>query len=846
MMDGKVVITGDASSLISTMQQSAAAIRGFQTEATGNFDKLQSGIASMQSKWVALGSIILGGAGFKQAVDTSVNLNKEAVALGKALGIDATQASILNVALGDIYKTKDDLIGANNKMTQTLKKNEEAFTNLGVATRDQNGHFRNSLDIMLDVNTRLMQFKEGTDRNVEGTKIYGKQWSEISGMLKLTAGLMEESKKKAEALNLVVGEESIQSTAKYRAAMNDVEDVMTAVKKAIGDAVMPALTELGEEFSSSGPEKVDMMRKAIAVLVVGFYGLKNGAELVWTALKTGIQATVVGFLTQADVMNRALRGDFAGAKAAWQSGWDQIKDISKRGGEQIVADSVKNADAMNRAIERGFGPVKNTTAKTGTGSATSEGGDKKEKDDSRLRQWEAELDEFKLKEQEKAQAEGRFFQMSKEAEQKYRQDKKALVESGSKEETAVRKKLSELGLTIMKGQYEAEQENLKVQMEAAKNDYARREALAVKFSQNARDRFGAESKEYQEALRQQEVMRREHEDKMRAIDVIRADTQRRNSEAMIAEAQRVAQMDYDLGLITKTQLLEMQAGFIAENMRMDLALADYQIGLYKIGTVEYEQALQRRLEIKLKYDAQLSENKKSSTVEGAKPQTSIFGAAQSSMESAMTRMLTKTQTWAGAMRGIYKSVGTAFIQEMVSKPLAQWLAMWARKLAMNMGFLGTENAQQAAAAVTGTGIAIDSAGTKIGANAAVAGSGAASAVAGIPFIGPMLAIAAMAAIFSAVSGMRNNVKSAAGGFDIPKGMNPMVQTHAEEMILPAKYANGLRDMINGGSAGGADGPVHVHFHGMYQDASGLRKFLKDNGSLVADAAKAAHRNGWRP
>ncbi len=42
--------------------------------------------------------------------------------------------------------------------------------------------------------------------------------------------------------------------------------------------------------------------------------------------------------------------------------------------------------------------------------------------------------------------------------------------------------------------------------------------------------------------------------------------------------------------------------------------------------------------------------------------------------------------------------------------------------------------------------------------------------------------------------------SAAGGYDIPSGVNPMTQLHEEEMVLPAKYANAIRDMSGGGGA----------------------------------------------
>jgi len=54
--------------------------------------------------------------------------------------------------------------------------------------------------------------------------------------------------------------------------------------------------------------------------------------------------------------------------------------------------------------------------------------------------------------------------------------------------------------------------------------------------------------------------------------------------------------------------------------------------------------------------------------------------------------------------------------------------------------------------------------------------------------------------------------SAEGGFDIPGNVNPIVQTHAREMILPAKHADVIRGLADGGpaAAGGGGGDIHIH------------------------------------
>ncbi len=44
--------------------------------------------------------------------------------------------------------------------------------------------------------------------------------------------------------------------------------------------------------------------------------------------------------------------------------------------------------------------------------------------------------------------------------------------------------------------------------------------------------------------------------------------------------------------------------------------------------------------------------------------------------------------------------------------------------------------------------------------------------------------------------------SAEGGYDIPAGVNPIVQTHEQEMILPKEHANVIRGLARNGGAGG--------------------------------------------
>jgi hypothetical protein len=98
----------------------------------------------------------------------------------------------------------------------------------------------------------------------------------------------------------------------------------------------------------------------------------------------------------------------------------------------------------------------------------------------------------------------------------------------------------------------------------------------------------------------------------------------------------------------------------------------------------------------------------------------------------------------------------------------------------------------------------------------------------------------MAAVFAAVMALSSR-KSAARGYDIPKGLNPVTQLHEEEMVLPQKYANVIRGMVGGqGGEGGGD-TYTTHITAM--DARSVRDYFKSNAHALGPAMRRMARNG---
>src|ERR1019366_924298 len=346
----------DVSELASGLANAQAAVAEAAEGMRQSLASVQSAFGLVGEAVVGITAILAGGSAFKEMIASTVNLNVQSLELGKQFGVSATEASVYKVALAETFLTQDQLSGAGARITRTLNSNESAFKNLGVATRDSNGNFRSTGDIILVVNEKLMTFKEGPDRNVEATKNYGRGWQENAAILRFTRDAIDEARVHAEALNLTVSTQSEAATAAYRSSMVGLKAVFEGVYNTIGQALMPVLTSLGDWFRGIGPAAIAVTREALANIAFEFLFVREGIQdfdayitagmqdaavevgqfvvavqngfgiasdavaLAWDSIGGTIRVLIDSLLVMSEVAKRALLLDFSRAKAAWAAG----------------------------------------------------------------------------------------------------------------------------------------------------------------------------------------------------------------------------------------------------------------------------------------------------------------------------------------------------------------------------------------------------------------------------------------------------------------------------------------------------------------------------------------------
>ncbi|WP_316415818.1 phage tail tape measure C-terminal domain-containing protein [Mesoterricola silvestris] len=287
----KILITGDASSAMGVLSSLGRAVKSTADQVEGHFNGMTGALDGMLAPIVKVAALLGGGAMFKGAVSDTVAFSKEVGGLQRLMGGTSQQATILSIAIGDIFGTTDDFEAAAQKMVRTLNKNEVAITRMGIQTRDSAGRFRDMNELLPEVVRGLSQYTAGADRDAAAQVIFGRGFKEVLRFAALTPEVMEAARKKTEDLGLVLDDQAKGTIKKYRDMLNDTDDAFTALKVRVGLEVMPALTDLGNWFASVAPQGINTVVGGMRTLhdLLGMTSVKLG-------ILVGVMPTIAGLV----------------------------------------------------------------------------------------------------------------------------------------------------------------------------------------------------------------------------------------------------------------------------------------------------------------------------------------------------------------------------------------------------------------------------------------------------------------------------------------------------------------------------------------------------------------------
>ena len=713
---------------------------------------------------------IASGAFLQAAIDGTVKMTENAMDLGRALGLSTNEARAIQIALKDIGAESGEYEAAAKGMIKKIKENEEGLNKMGLATRDAAGNLRPMNELMVDGIKVLGTYKEGTDRAMASTEIFGKGISSSSKLMLLNQEVTDESRAAMKEFGLEVGENAVAAYKDFDAASDRAGFAVDGFTKGIGDALLPALTTLTEVFASIMPAAIVVVKGALSGLTTTFLLVRNGVAVLWETINAMVVTVAEPIRALVESIARAINGDFAGAASsiknigttiagAWDNAMQSMTESSRKTSRQVSAlfyednktgTPVGAVTGSKNFTGKAPAPDKAKAAK----AAKAEKGDK---DVSAMQTYEQTLEYAKLA----FEKENTLRSYNKQQELAYWKDILTTYEVGAKDKGAINLKVAKLEVETMR--------------------------------QSAKDQ--------------------------KEISALRGEDWRNETLDYINELQSRAAFDKEQGTTTQAQYLERMAAFNAMRLQAEMEFIAQKMQVAQLdpenNLVLLEQLEMQKLELRRNYKAQANDIALQQAAELAVPINAINASIMQGLSTVTTNMLTNWKSLATSLRSVLRDIGMSIIQETIIKPQLAKIAAFTKDRLMNIA--------------------------GIGGDAAKAASGAAASQASIPFAGPVLAMAAMAAMLAAVGGMSARVPSAAGGFDIPAGLNPMTQLHAKEMVLPEHIATPLRDSLAGGGGVGG-GTTNVTIHAM--DSRSFEQFLQANPAAFAAGMKTAARRGF--
>jgi phage-related protein len=747
--------TGMASAVGAGAAKGASAMDGLHNATATSVSGMKSALSSVTGAFTGLMGVfagvavaVAGGAFFKSAIADSVKLTGETTRLARTLGITGEEANTLNTALGDIYTDSDTYIGAFQKFAGQLRRNEDGMKEMGIKTRDANGNLREGNDVFREAVAVVGKYKPGLDQTTAAQTLFGKSIDDVMKLQKLSNDVLDDAKQKNEDLNMVITDENVAAAKSYKAAMNDVDDVMTGVTKTVGDAVMPIFTEMAVYFAQVGPTAITIFKVALTGLMLVFRVVQGVIKGVSNVIFEFINYVIDQVGNLSTLISSVLAGDFTGAGKAASAMADRVTQGFSNIKNAAIDTYEATKDAFSEDLTRTWGDKVAANIKGSKGTKTmGEFKDKKDtkdkvvKEKSRVPEWEAELEARKVT----YQKENDLREMSKAQELAYWATIASTTTLTEKERISLKKKTAQTELEIMKEQ--------------------RAQQIAL-------------SEESIEAYRNQQLS---------VLDAVvqenqfKVDTQRMTNLEMLQSDAKLEDKRYQI----MREAMEARAGLL----RMDPT--KNVVALTKLNN---ELAAAEREHTTRQRGVTLATQREQ--IQGWQD---AFNTIGQTFGKAISGIIQGTMTLAQATKSIFQSIlGTVgdYIGQMIAKKLVG--------LAMEKLFALSE----------------------VKTNAARAGAGAAASVAGIPIVGPALAVAALASVSGAVGAAGTGmIMSARNGYDIPAGVNPMTQLHEREMVLPQAQADAVRSMADGGGGGGSTNTIHLST----LDAKSFESWLRGGG-----------------
>lgn len=297
--------------------------------AIAEFDKLKKSLGSVSGaldvvKGVAASvgaalSVSAFAGWIKGAIDAADKMDE----LSERSGVAVKDVAGLQLAFQQSGLSAEALQSNMSRLNKGIAEGNDAFTAMGVSTRNADGSLKSTRQMLGDVADKFANYGDGAGKAALAMEIFGKSGADMLPLLNGGSAALDEFDAMARKLGLTMDAE----TTKNAAAFNDTLELLglgtQGVARQVAAQLLPTLSGLAGQFleSMTSGDKLTKTAEFLATGLKSLYVVGLGVvEIFSTVGKTlgGVAAAIVA----------AVSGDFQGAgnilremKADIGSGW---------------------------------------------------------------------------------------------------------------------------------------------------------------------------------------------------------------------------------------------------------------------------------------------------------------------------------------------------------------------------------------------------------------------------------------------------------------------------------------------------------------------------------------------
>ena len=270
--------------------------------------------------------------------------------LSEQTGVSTDELQKWNYAAERVDVDVSTMTGAMKKLKKQLTSTKAPFEELGIATKDANGNFRDITDIFYDSIAALGKIQNETERDVVAMELFGKSADELAGIIDDGGAALRSLGEEAENLGVIIPEEDIEKANELNDAIDQLKAEATGTFAEIGteiaEMLLPYLPDIKEAIESvlqalrdMDPETLGLVAKcagivaaispiasvssaaasSVGTLSKALGGLGGSAGLSGGPMAL-IVAAIAGFVVAVGLaVNKAQ--EFSGA---WNTTWAQV------------------------------------------------------------------------------------------------------------------------------------------------------------------------------------------------------------------------------------------------------------------------------------------------------------------------------------------------------------------------------------------------------------------------------------------------------------------------------------------------------------------------------------------